>query len=142
MLDFVNSMCPKPFKCSHISLSSAENTLFVVITMPKDSESVVMEALDTKLKDSFGESGLGVHVSWVELAEKSSFVDNDEIASLAKKPVVWAILFALFALLIREGVATLLWSLFWGCAFYAGVLFFKSEKGAALVKKLRSMAGR
>jgi hypothetical protein len=142
IFEFVNFLCPKPFKCTQVSLSSAENTLFLVITMPRDSDSVAMESLEAKLRDSFGPSGLSVRVSWVELAEKSSFVDNDEIATLAKKPVVWAILFALFALLVREGVGTLLWSLFWGVAFYAGVLFFKSETGAALVQKLRSLAGR
>ena len=86
-------------------------------------------------------TGLSVRFSWVEFA-KTSFVDNDALASLAKKPIAWAIVFALFALLLKEGVATLLWSLFWGGAFYAGVLFFQSEKGAELVRKLRSMAGR
>ena len=141
MSDFVNSLCTKPFKCTQVSLSSADNALFLVITMPKDSDSVAMEALETKLRESFEKSGLSVRVSWVELA-KTSFVNNEEIVSLAKKPVVWAIAFALFALLLKEGVATLLWSLFWGGAFYAGVLFFQSEKGAELAQKLRSMAGR
>ncbi len=139
--DFVNSLCEKPFKCTQVSLSSADNALFLVVTMPKDSDSAAMEALEAKLSASFEKSGLSVRVSWVEIA-KTSFVDNEEIASLAKKPVVWAILFALFALLLREGVGTLLWSIFWGGSFYAVVLFFRSEKGAELVRKLRSMAGR
>ena len=141
MCDFVNSMCEKPFKCTQVSLSSADDTLFLVLTMPKDSDSAAMGTLETKLRDAFGKVGLSVRVSWVEIA-KTSFVDNEELASLAKKPLVWAVAFALFALLLKEGVATLLWSLFWGGAFYAGVLFFQSETGSELVRKLRSMAGR
>jgi len=141
MCDFVNSLCEKPFKCTQVSLSSADNALFLVITMPRDSDSSAMVSLETKLRDTFEKTGLSVKVSWVELA-KTSFVDNEAIASLVKKPIVWAIAVALFALLLKEGIATLLWSLFWGGAFYAGVLFFQSEKGAELVRKLRSMAGR
>lgn len=141
--DFVNSLCGKPFKCTQVSLSSADNALFLVITMPRDSDSSLMVPLEAKLRDAFEKIGLSVQVSWVEFTKTSfSFVDNEALASLVKKPIVWAIAVALFALLLKEGIATLLWSVFWGGAFYAGVLFFKSEKGAELVRKLRSMAGR
>ena len=83
MCDFVNSLCEKPFKCAQVSLSSADNALFLVITMPKDYDSSAMVSLRQNCGDTFEKTGLSVRVSWVELA-KTSFVDNEALASLAK----------------------------------------------------------
>ena len=138
---FANVLCEKACPCTNVSLSPADNTLFLVVTMPKSGNAAEMGRFEKKLQDALASVGLLVRVSWIEPTEKS-FVGEDELASLVKKPAAWAVAFALVALLLKEGLGTALWCVLWGGLFYAATLFFRSETGSGIVQKLKGLAGR
>ncbi len=139
--EFVSSYCEKPFKCTQATLTSADNTLFLVVTRPASVEPSAISELETRLGGAFSEIGFSVRISWVETT-KSAFVPDEKLVSIVSKPLLWAIAFAFLTLLLKEGVSALLWALFWGCVIISGFLFFRSSKGAELLRKLRSRAGR
>ncbi len=139
--EFVNSYFEKPFRCTQATLSAADGTLFLVVAAPKSLEPDRMTGLESRLREVLSRMGFSVRISWVEINGKPTG-SNEDLVLFFKQPFVWAVAFALFTLLLKEGLSALIWSLFWGGAFFAAVMFLRSEKGSELIKKLRSMAGR
>ena len=141
LTEFVNSLLMSPYKCTHLSLSAAEGIVYLVVGLPKESNSLEMDMVETRLKESVEKMGLQVRISWAE-TEKSAYEGHDGLPALIKKPVVWAIWAAGCSVLILDGLGTLLWSLLWGGVFYWGAGFLQSDRGKRLLNKIRSTAGR
>ena len=139
--EFADSLLLKQYSCRHVSLSASEDALFLVIGAPKESNTLEMEMLETRLKETVGRLGFSVRVSWVE-GDRNTFSDRHGIPAIVKKPLVWGVWAAGCSVLISDGLRTLLWSLFWGCIFYFGAGVVQSERGIRLLKKLRRKAGR
>lgn len=140
--DFVSAFCEKPFKCTQATLTSADGTLFIVVTKPSEMDPSITARLEAKLRSAFQKMGFSVRVSWVETTKSVSVPETNRLVSIISMPLIWAIAFAFITLLLKEGVSALLWSLFWGVIIVAGVLYFRSPKGAGLIRYLRSRAGR
>ena len=141
LTDFVNSLLMSPYKCTHLSLSAGEGIVYVVVGLSKESNSLEMDMVETRLKEAMERMGLQARVSWAE-TEKSACGGHDGLASFIKKPVVWAIWAAGCTVLILDGLGTLLWALLWGGIFYWGAGFFQSDRGKRLLNKIRGTAGR
>lgn len=141
LIDFVNSLLMTPYKCTQVSLSASEGMAYLVIGLPKESNSLEMDMVETRLKESLGRVGLQVRISWAE-TERTHYDGPSGLYAFIRKPIVWALWASGCAVLILDGLGTLLWTLLWGGIFYWGAEFLQSDKGSRLLKKIRGTAGR
>ncbi|GAB1487395.1 hypothetical protein MASR2M79_24520 [Aminivibrio sp.] len=71
-----------------------------------------MDMVETRLKESLGRVGLQARISWAE-TEKTDYEGQSGLYAFIRKPIVWALWASGCAVLILDGLGTLLWALLW-----------------------------
>ncbi|MCE5201197.1 MAG: hypothetical protein LLF78_01610 [Synergistaceae bacterium] len=123
---------PKDFYCQEVSFIGEKNLLNIYITLPEDSASEEKAALEKKMVDIFGKSGMAVQIDWGYVAPE----DNPVTTPLWMLPLFWSGVASGLTALVYLGLKGILWSLFAAVVGYGISWIFLTEDGQKHVSAL------
>jgi hypothetical protein len=130
--EFINSLLLPSYACKEVALSRAENSLYIVLSLPHPHNTLEVKMLEEKISASCNEMGLGAHISWTE--EKQP-IEPRVFPEILKNPLSWTVGAAGLTALIHMRIRGVLWTIVVGALTFVIARFLLSENGQILLHR-------